>query len=84
MLGKSCLGMAFASLLMFSGTAPLYAQNFENRMGRDWGGARSWLYHHGLDFEIVYATSVWNNFSGGVKTGGTQFDNLDLALTIDG
>ena len=79
---KSSLRMAFTCLMM--SVSPADAQDFEDRLTGDWNGKRGRLYRLGLDLEAVYSTSLWNNFSGGVKEGSTRFDNLDMTLTVDG
>lgn len=37
----------------------------------------------GYTFEVAYLGEQWWNTSGGIQTGGTWLDNLDLILTAD-
>jgi porin len=79
---KPCLGLIATSLLISA--SPAFAEDFKDRLTGDWGGHRSQLYAQGVDIEAIYSTGLWNNFSGGTEDGGTQFDNTDLAVTLDG
>lgn len=51
---KSCLGTAFAYLMM--PVAPVYAEDFQGRMTGDRKGKRICLYQRCLDLEAVYTS----------------------------
>jgi len=50
----------------------------------DWGGARSRMSASGLDWEIVYKSSLHFNVSGGLTSGNKYLGNLDVKLAVDG
>jgi porin len=47
----------------------------------DWDGGRTYLSHHGVDFEFFYIGSLPSNLSGGLKTGSV-YDGL-FAMLLD-
>lgn len=49
----------------------------------DWGGRRTELSQHGIDFEFLYAGSVANNLDGGIKTGSLYQGALLMTLDLD-
>ncbi|MGH7953512.1 MAG: carbohydrate porin [Limisphaerales bacterium] len=49
----------------------------------DWGGWRTDLSKHGVDFEFFYAGSVANNLDGGKKTGSLYQGALLMTLDLD-
>ena len=83
----TCL-LANNALLAAEPTAPPTEKSaFMQFMEQDylfgtWGGKRTWLQEHGVDFEFVYFGAWPNNLSGGIKTGsvyeGTLMALLDL------
>ena len=50
----------------------------------DWGGARSRMSANGLDWEIVYKSSVHSSVSGGLASGTEYLGNIDVKLAVDG
>jgi porin len=50
----------------------------------DWGGERAKLVSAGIDLQANYTADYWSNLSGGIHTGSTFQDNLDLTMAIDG
>jgi porin len=48
-----------------------------------WGGARTWLQDHGVDFEFVYFGAWPNNLSGGIKRGSVYEGTLMALLDLD-
>jgi porin len=48
-----------------------------------WGGGRTWLKDHGVDFEFVYFGAWPNNLSGGIKTGSVLEGALMAVLDLD-
>ncbi len=77
--------LASTSLLTGHAHAADDTPNFatDNLTG-DWGGARTNLYHHGVNLDVLYRADAWRNTSGGVKTGTVGNDDLDVILTLDG
>jgi porin len=49
----------------------------------DWGGLRSALSRHGVDFEFYYAGSLPDNLDGGLRRGGVYQGGLLMALDLD-
>ena len=49
----------------------------------NWGGLRTNLSNHGIDFEFFYAGSVPNNLDGGIKTGSLYQGALLMTLDLD-
>lgn len=49
----------------------------------DWGGMRTELSKHGVDFEFFYAASVPMNLAGGLKTGAIYQGALLMTLDLD-
>jgi porin len=49
----------------------------------DWGGWRTKLSEHGVDFEFVYGASVPNNLAGGIKTGSLYQGVLLMTLDLN-
>jgi porin len=49
----------------------------------DWGGLRSTLSRHGVDFEFLYLASMPWNLSGGIQPGGVYEGGLLMALDLD-
>jgi len=48
-----------------------------------WGGLRTNLSNHGVDFEFFYIASNPRNLSGGIKTGSTYEGALLMLLDLD-
>src|SRR5258708_11472897 len=49
----------------------------------DWGGARTYLARHGF-FLDLYSTSAFQDVtSGGLKTGGSFIQNIQLSINVD-
>ena len=70
-----CAGSAYAA------DAPSFATD---AFTGDWGGLRTRLYNEGVDIEGSYKLDAWRNLSGGIKTGNSVLDDLDLQVTLDG
>jgi len=49
----------------------------------NWGGLRTNLSNHGIDFEFFYAGSVPNNLAGGIKTGSLYQGALLMTLDLN-
>ena len=49
----------------------------------DWGGLRSTLSRHGVDFEIFYAGSLPDNLDGGLRRGAVYQGGVLAALELD-
>lgn len=49
----------------------------------DWGGLRTDLSKHGVDFEFFYAGSVPDNLAGGIKRGAIYQGALLMTLDLD-
>src|SRR5262249_16775461 len=49
----------------------------------DWGGLRTDLSKHGIDFEFFYGGSVPDNLDGGVKRGAVYEGALLMMLDLD-
>jgi len=49
----------------------------------NWGGLRTDLSKHGVDFEFFYAGSLPNNLDGGIKTGSLYQGALLMTLDLD-
>jgi porin len=48
-----------------------------------WGGRRTWLQQHGVDFEFLYAGAVPDNLDGGIKRGSVYEGVLLMMMTLD-
>lgn len=48
-----------------------------------WGGGRTWLQEHGVDFEFVYFGAWPRNLSGGIKTGQVYEGAFMALLDLD-
>jgi len=48
-----------------------------------WGGRRTWLQEHGVDFEFVYFGTLPSNVSGGIKKGTIYEGTLMMLLDLD-
>lgn len=48
-----------------------------------WGGARTWLKDHGVDFEFVYFGAWPRNMKGGIKTGQVYEGTFMALLDVD-
>ena len=49
----------------------------------DWGGLRTDLSHHGVDFEFFYIASNPHNLDGGIKTGSAYEGAMLMLLDLD-
>lgn len=49
----------------------------------DWGGVRTTLSQHGLDFEFLYGASLPNNLSGGFRHGTRYQGALLMDFSVD-
>jgi porin len=49
----------------------------------NWGGVRTNLSQHGVDFEFFYIASNPHNFSGGIQTGSAYEGALLMLLDLD-
>src|SRR5437868_10642132 len=49
----------------------------------DWGGVRTKLKDHGVDFEFVYFGAVPSNVGGGIKEGSVYEGALMMLLDLD-
>lgn len=45
----------------------------------DWGGRRTWLKEHGVDFEFIYFAAVPSNLDGGLKEG-SEYEGAFMML----
>ncbi|MBV8939969.1 MAG: carbohydrate porin [Alphaproteobacteria bacterium] len=50
----------------------------------DWGGFRNALFEKGVSVGGTYKADLWDNLSGGRKTGATALNELYLSATVDG
>lgn len=48
-----------------------------------WGGRRTWLAEHGVDFEFVWFGAIPANLDGGIRTGAEYEGALMMLLNID-
>jgi len=48
-----------------------------------WGGGRTWLKDHGVDFEFVYFGAWPHNVQGGIKTGNVLEGAFMMLLDLD-
>jgi porin len=48
-----------------------------------WGGRRTWLREHGVDFEFVYFGMLPSNLSGGLKEGSVYEGALMMLLDLE-
>src|SRR5438046_995413 len=49
----------------------------------DWGGLRTELSKHGVDFEFLYGASLPDNLDGGVRRGAVYQGALLMMLDLD-
>lgn len=76
------LGISYFSNTFASVDKPKSFWQWDTITG-DWWGARQDLADKGVNFEFVYTGEVAANTKGGLKTGATYLDNLDLSVTMD-
>lgn len=60
------------------------AFDYTSTLTGDWGGMRTKWAAQGLDVQATYTAEMFNNFSGGIKTGADAMDNLDVTIAGDG
>ncbi len=89
---KTALGLALAGQALppaaaqeTGQTAPSGVRRWmeQDYMFGDWGGLRTDLSQHGIDFEFSYAGSVPANLQGGIKTGAVYQGALLMLLSLD-
>ena len=49
----------------------------------DWGGVRTSLQSHGLEFSASYSADIWGNTVGGLKTGSLYTGLLTFGAAVD-
>ncbi len=49
----------------------------------DWGGGRTWLKDHGVDFEFIYFAAVPTCVDGGLKQGSVYEGGLMMMMDLD-
>ena len=55
----------------------------QGALSGDWGGTRSELSEHGLDFELAYVQDVIANVHGGMRRGVRTLIDVDLVIAVD-
>lgn len=69
-----------ATILLIS-TAHAQLWTVRERLLGDMGGLRTTAEEHGINFELTYTGEVFQNTTGGIKTGGQY--RQDLSLTVE-
>ena len=81
-------GLTLALLLLATAPAALasYADQdtYAGNLFNNWGGARTKLAEKGIDVTVEYKADLWNLASGGLKSGTSYNDNLDIKFELDG
>jgi len=49
----------------------------------DWGGARTYLARHGFFFDLYSISAYQDVTTGGLKTGGSFIQNIQLSINVD-
>ncbi|HWV98740.1 MAG TPA: carbohydrate porin [Candidatus Acidoferrum sp.] len=86
-LGLWLAALGVASTLAQDNSAPPKS-DFRQFLERDylfgdWGGLRTDLSHHGVDFEFFYGGSFPDNLAGGARRGGLYEGALLMMLDLD-
>jgi porin len=79
-LGISTLAKA---VLLISPLGLAHAADFDDRLLRDWGGLRTSLAAHGVEFELSYTGEFAANVSGGASREQAYADQFYLGGSLD-
>lgn len=84
-ISKSLNKCLLKIFLFFVGQTVLFPPqiNAQEHLLGNWAGNRDLVSEYGIDFEFIYTGEYLSNLSGGIETGGSYLDNIDITATFN-